>query len=122
MPENMIFDYPDEPSIARPARKRLDDAWYQWKTFGDPPAIWRLRVRIEDGERWLQEHVQDDPQRPAALRALARFRAALAKTEASPREQQRLATWVRLETAFLAAEADYLSIVGQPAVAGRKEE
>ena len=77
---------------------------------------------IKIGERWLQEHVQDDPQRPAALRALARFRAALAKTEASPREQQRLATWVRLETAFLAAEADYLSIVGQPAVAGRKEE
>lgn len=109
-------EYLTEPMVAQPARRRLDDAWYQWCAFGDPPLIWRLRLRLADGELWLAEHGPEHPQYTAAVRGVEKLRAALARAETNPREQQRLATWTRLEQAFLAAERDYLSLVGVPVV------
>jgi len=49
-----------ELASARAARRRLDDAWYLWDAFGDPPAIVRLGMRINDSEVWLVQHGQDD--------------------------------------------------------------
>jgi len=117
MPMNETSDYvTGDPPVASYARKRLDDAWYLWEAFGEPPVIWRLRERVKAGEAWLAEHTADDPQYGAAQRGLERLRAALAETEADPHEARRWALWNRLEAEFLSAEADYISIVGRPVV------
>ncbi len=106
--------FADDPEIARHARQRLDDAWYQWLAFGDPPAIVKIRYRIKDGEEWMQEHDETDAQYASARKLLSGLRYKLTEAMKDEHEVQRETTWLRLEADFLAAEADYLSIVGRP--------